>query len=474
MKKRRTRLPLWERAREDLDKDDAEKRIWCTREWISSILDGTGRYPILCYVEETCAEFPRDPNIAQDSKRKSNLVGVQPCAGTFDESNERKTRGFKSRPRAPKRDGPPMGLQVTLKPITSVLSPTLSSNGNFVKPTLEVPPTFSVLLFPTDNRPFLIPFSWALRSSMSIHVGDRVEWISSTGGRSIGSVMNTAEDLHLSRIELFHNLNNTLKHGACCDLYSIKKLEDIIHEAFPDKKDPDNVIPLREAELRHVLQVVSFQYVKTNDLNCTVLAGASRQLSAGPSFRELVDKIWTWIRYSLPYWNGLRVKWDSTDDEENVSAWDVKYSDPIKQSLDITSSPNEALVRVLAPIITLVPDTLNSGGYIYRLHKSLALRIDAAIKIYIDSDASVSPFLEPIDDNIAPCYSWYVPLGMNLRRIQRRLKMHTVRLTKPFRRMCEDINLREDDDLKCCYYRSVESLLQDVEDIYTNCLLYNA
>jgi len=368
-----------------------------------------------------------------------------------------------------------MVLQVTLKPIAKVLPPTLNSNGKYVESTLYVPPSFCVQIIPTDSSPFLVPFSWAFRSAMSLHTGEKVEWTSSSGFRAAGSVVNSVDDLRISKLDLFSKLNDTLMHDANCDLYSVEKLHEIIFDAFVEKKDVANIIPLKEVDLRHAIQVVSFQYVKTNTLDCTILSDVRKSLSfTEASCREVVLKIWKWILHCLPQWKGARVQPEgiNNDETETVSAWDIKLCDQKKGNVE--ASFHDTLVKALAPALTLLPVSSIIGGHTYQLEKELALRVDAAIKAYIDIDPNVVPFIEPIDDKFALSYSCYVPIGMSLRRIQRRLKMQMVRMAKPFRLMCEDIVLQEDDDLKCPYYRSVDSLLCDVEDIYANCLLYNA
>lgn len=468
---------MWERAEEEIYKEvDGEEKPWCTRHWIKSIIDGTGRFPILCYVDHTSAEFPRDSNTADELKRKSNIACTD--IGPSNESHEVKRRGFSSKSRASKKEGPSIVLQVTLRPISKVEPPTVDSNGKLTESKLYVPPNFCISLVPTDNAPFLVPFPWAFRSVMSLNIVQRVEWMSSSGDRVVGSVKNSVDDLHISKLELLRMLNEILIQDADCDLYAVGKLHEIILDAYREKKDAANIVPLRELDLRHAIQIASFQYVKTNIVECSILSDFRKSPSfTEASCHEIVLKIWHWILYSLPQWTGVRVQREGLDAAgtatEMVSAWDVKLLDYKRGLEEIPFNHN--LMKCLAPILSLLPVASIVGGHTYQLDKELAMRLDVAIKNYIESDSNVFPFIDNIDDSVAPSYSYYVPITMSLRRIQRRLKTQIIRISKPFRLLCEDIVLQEEkEDLRGAYYRNMESLLADVEDIHANCLLYNA
>ena len=78
-----------------------------------------------------------------------------------------------------------------------------------------------------------------------------------------------------------------------------------------------------------------------------------------------------------------------------------------------------------------------------------------SIEDMLNTDASAGLFEQPVDEEEAPSYDCAVPRSMTLGRILSRLKKS------------KESNPR-------CYYRGVEALLADIEDIVGNCLLYNS
>ena len=72
---------------------------------------------------------------------------------------------------------------------------------------------------------------------------------------------------------------------------------------------------------------------------------------------------------------------------------------------------------------------------------------------FLKESSLVSYFRSPVLEDAAPLYNSYVPVGMDLSRILNRLQRNVISFLP--------------------YYRSVGSLLSDLDEIYNNCILYN-
>ena len=113
------------------------------------------------------------------------------------------------------------------------------------------------------------------------------------------------------------------------------------------------------------------------------------------------------------------------------------------------------------------------GGLIYTLDSSLRADIETLIHDFTEKTDKATSFKSTITEKIAPEYSRFVPIGMSIRRILRRLKIHHIKSSK-HNSDAEDPT--ENHDLKdgnSCYYRSIGAILSDISDLYQNCLLYN-
>ena len=171
-----TRITLWDRARKEQlkstkaksnEKDSAADappspstaQTWWNDEWLSGVEASLGNYPIVCRVEKSQAEFPPDP--LADHK-------------VVDSDGQIAWRVPDPAARAKVKKKAWLRLAVTLRPLTTVVPPTWTESGPVDRHSLTPPPPFTVVTFPSQSQPFLVPFAWGYISYHSLSPDDDV------------------------------------------------------------------------------------------------------------------------------------------------------------------------------------------------------------------------------------------------------------------------------------------------------------
>ena len=471
------------------------KKIWWTKKWISSILkdegDNTGSYPILCRVERAVAEFPFDSKSAKEL-RKSKAKAKQKRQSKVDDDGEDPMFQGSSGRRIPLRTKLPLGLNVTLKPLSKIIPPeprqigkATNRNLRFIEEVDALPPLFSVLITPWDYlAPFLLPFTWAYRLPLTLSVGDNVKVNSYAGsGRKSATIVSSTNGGEMNFQVLLQLFQDIAKNDFETDLSSAQGMSDFISEWYSNTPSLELANTLPEQSLRFALQNIFYQIHKRKDLlkgsileeeleteessNLSLKSKTKRKCAS--SLGNLVN----WIKMTLPRYRGVKVELTSSNEIIFVSPWELvnesgSRSDRCKNRFD-------ALARALAPSILLSSNSTNNGCLTYTINESLRIQVELGVKHLIETHEKAVIFVPPVTDIVAPGYSSFVPVGMSLRRILRRLKQQEMKFTT------KDQILRSDDPTEqqavenntCCYYRDLGSLLSDVSDIYQNCLLYN-
>ena len=149
----RIRVPLWEKAAAEMEKHaDSDESggaakqpssaasAWWAKEWVDEINGDLGKHPLLCVVQSTFAEFPPDPKVKVVRKDKDGDDTARVFwRGSADSNKTEYVR-----------------LAVTLRAVTP-LRHSMSVPMDSSKP---LPPMFTVVVFPSQQRPFLVPFAW--------------------------------------------------------------------------------------------------------------------------------------------------------------------------------------------------------------------------------------------------------------------------------------------------------------------------
>ena len=177
------RTPLWNRAKREqkrLQKGKQEETTatsnWWTADWINDIDGDAGRYPIVCRVDRTHAEFPKDPY------QKDKVIETDPTTGEThviwkDGTAENAAAAGNQKSKPNRKYQPRMHLAVTLRPLTPVVPPKFKDGTLSEDATLQPPPNLTVSMAPYSNlQPFLIPFSWGYALSHSFGIGASVQF----------------------------------------------------------------------------------------------------------------------------------------------------------------------------------------------------------------------------------------------------------------------------------------------------------
>lgn len=469
------RRPLWERAKEEKEqikeckKKNNEQRSkkeslllntkpWWTTDWINSVDGKGGAYPIICRVERVVAEFPYDAESMTELRR----FNYKQKLAQDGREKQRHTNGDTKR-RPVMRNKPFLGVNVRLKPLSTISPPKRSSkyHGKFFEDSkLSPPPTFSVLTFPCDQEPFLIPFCVAHQLSISIANGDRVKLLETDGVGKHGTICNNRSQNDInSSLALFTEI---LNKDVGADFSAINKLDTFISICYENELFSSSSIP--EMDLRTVIATVLYQCHKRKFQNDVIDSNKREMVLMNET--NSIDNLLNWILMTLPRWKGVKVALEEDNKENFYSVWSLK-------TLSDNNDEGDILAAALAPSVLLASAASKCGGLIYTLDQSLRLDIENAINKFIETNDKAIWFTNTVTDEIAPGYSRFVPVSMSLRSILRRLKLYKVKKSK-HRGNTEDPT--EYDDVKDtyhCYYRSVGAILSDIADIYHNCLLYN-
>lgn len=482
------RKPLWEKAEEELEllKESKEKNPeeqskkvkmlheekWWTPDWIKSVPEEAGAYPIICRVEKTIAEFPYDAESLLEIRRLQYKAKKE---GKVKEQDKLKK---KSSRRLVTRTKPILGVCVTLKPLSPIIPPQRSRKMGifFEECSLSLPPTFSVLTFPCSTEPFIVPFFHAYRLSLSISDNERVKILEkdATQKQATVSSQRNHQDLNSTALEMFTEIVQKDTHA---DHSTLHRLDNFISKCYDvDENSLNKLLP--ETELRAIVTVALYQCHKRKitlsenesmgNNNGTNVQSSQIEDDGVSSFN--IGNFMSWIQLTLPRWKGVKLTLDETESEAECfkSAWEFTTA----EGKDHKDS-SEILAAALTPSVLMTSPSANNGGFIYSLHNDLRSKIEKAISDFMENSDEVTVFARDPDQKTAPEYNRFVPVSMSFRRILRRLKMNHMKNSKHNHDAGDPIENKSIGHSSACYYRSVGAIQADITDIYQNCLIYN-
>eukprot|EP00977_Amphora_coffeiformis_P008882 scaffold2013_cov139-Amphora_coffeaeformis.AAC.2 len=392
-----TRVPLWERLGRKKEGDEAEDTLqsntWCTEEWAQSVTaeNGGGRYPLLCTVQTVCAEFPPDPNI-KIVKKKEGADG-----------EEIKKVFFKGPKNGINKEPAKIRLAVTLRP----LSPVVPGMG------LALPPTFSVVTFPSKKKPFLIPFAWAYSLNHAMSFGT--------------TVFERSDPDSLKRISKV-DIPEGIPNEGRIDSHKAGSLLDFLG----DKQS-------RKEKLAKILAEDPRQFPVCDALVALGTLESIAKKDAPPDSTIKNSDFIDIICDTLPVWEAATVTSKDVYDRKKRT---VQVSSPWELCL---AQKNYQQHEATPDRIAELPSDRD---------ESLRMKIEVVFDEIIKDHESAPIFTDPITEDMVPSYYCAVPVGMWISRIQKRLKGTT--------------------KSKGCLYRSVGAILSDISAIVENCLLYNS
>ena len=416
---------------DDGDDDDGTKSPadWWNDEWLEGVEGKLGNYPLVCVVKDIHAEFPPDPNsdskvIMDDGNGEVQIVWKVPK----DVPAKKRTKSQ-----------PPVCLAVNLKPLTPLLPPAKAITTDADREELSPPPNFSVVTFPSkDNaQPFLIPFAWGYKLTHSFKLEDKVRVL--TRGDMKGSIKDFATvhdsvgncrfDDRLDEIAVYVS---SLKSGA-------KGVTAALSTALsPRSRQKSNVtlsaLPVTDA------YVVIERF--TSFLDSQAFGLESIKTPQHLSDHTLSDL----IRSTLPIWNGVSVLRHGIGKRVFVSPWELSLG-----KVAAKSQENESFKEATADLVA-------ENGLTYNIDEPLRAKIECALEDFIKSEEDAAIFYDQVTDEIAPSYSCAVPQGMFFAKVLQRLVSHKAQWAEQPR----------------CFYRTADSLLNDLTAILDNCLLYNS
>lgn len=435
-----TRMTLWERAKKEKAKlgkaaseevalEGAEKKqapqesvdkalTWWNEEWLSAVEEDLGRYPIICRVEKTHVEFPPDPYAESKIITKDDQSGGVQVTWALPKDTQKK-----------KQSNPPLCLAVMLRPLTPVLPSRSGAAEAASDQQLTLAPNFYVVTFPCKASPFILPFSWAYRSTYSLSTGlpirlaSKPEWRGKVKNfRSLDGEYDSGrlED----KIDSVRVLWKALKTEANC---FAKSLEGAL------SSDTLASIPITDA-----CTVIERMEVLLDSHGAE--ASDSNSLSATNGSISMMDL----IRSTLPLWKEVIVE-NGIGKKLATSAWELM---PIEAKINARSGP----------LSSLSADVETETGLVYIIDEPLRAKFEFTIEGFLKDTPDSSIFRPLVSDEEAPSYSCAVPRGMAFDKILRRLKARK----------------QTGDGISRCYYRSVDSLLGDISAVADNCLLYNS
>lgn len=380
-----TRVTLWEKAElerkefSENGKMDADKKWW-DDEWLDNFQNSYDRYPILCRVRNTYAEFPPDryTKVIKNDKVYWKSPKVKKAGG----------------------DLPPavLRLAVTLQPLTPVLPP--SCDGG-TKIELAIPPIFSVQTFPSQMDPFLVPFSWAYSSFHSLRKGQRV-WLKGFGAEHFQIV--SFESLHSQTSETFRIEDNMSDVHAFFNDHGGDVKSQIKH--LDGVASPGTNVALPSYDINAVLDTMRMAVGFNGPLDDRAI-NSSRFIAL--------------IRKTLPLWDSVIIaKNNNGKAMDTVSPWHLVGLD---KNRDVLADHS--------------PDRLASMSQL--LDNGLRLKIECLIEDFVNDTPSTDIFYRPITEEIAPSYSCAVPVSMCLQKILTRLGVGTHGTARCFYRSIEAI-----------------------------------
>ena len=359
----------------------------------------------------------------------------------------------------PKKEPPsPLRLCVMLRPLTPLLPPIqkdADKGGGNKEEQLGRPPLFSVVIFPSQNPPFLVPFAWAYGLSLALSKGDRVS-LPFDNTLYTGSIIGVKLLGEVGLHRLFPDLFVCEEPGSS-SLSSIRdRLGQLLRSYAALKYHTVRPIPMED--LRAVVWMIYCHCQTTlsregrgNVVPSCLLAPQSRERNRPPphlSSTHLID----YIRSSFPLWDGVRVQWDDGS-ECDVNVWELTK---VNDSNRLAQPSNDRF-----------------NGLVYTMDDPLRAKIEMVLQAFIKKTPEATSLVPPVTDDIAPGYGCVVPMGMSFRRIFKRLKRHPLKSSNSQQESNVRVSVDQAARDQFCYYRSVASVLSDLSDIYYNCVLFN-
>jgi hypothetical protein len=430
-----SRMTLWDRAKKEKTKlenaagaenaengasQDSENKPsnkWWNDEWLSLIDGDLERYPIICRVEKTHAEFPPDPDAENKVVIKDDTSGgVQVSWAVKKKSGQAAAKK--------KQSSPSLRLAVMLRPLTSVMPPR-QGEGSAAE-NLTLAPNFYVITFPSQAAPFLVPFSWAYRLAHSLTEGTSIRLSSKPEWRAKVRSFKSLDGDHGSsrfddKMDSIRELCRALKSGP-------KSFGASLEEAL--SSDGRASIPLTDA-----CTVIERFESALDNIGAATTALSKPAGGETPSMMRLV-------RCTLPLWKEVVVA-SGSGRAVTVSAWELMATDTK------VSVPT-------GPLVSISADIEAETGLVYSIDEPLRAKIECTLEDYLKDTPDAAMFCPLVSDEEAPSYSCAVPRGMAFNKILQRLR--TGKKAGQTR----------------CYYRSVDSLLGDIAAIADNCVLYNS
>lgn len=486
------RRPLWEVALEEKKQQEAnykeskratsdanktkrkarDSRPWWTDQWMASISSDTGGYPILCRVDKVIAEFPYDQESETEQRRFQNEV----YKANLGKKITGKRRGDKGR-KKPLRHKPPMALAVNLKPLAPIAPPTRTRRnvlkGDLDDVNLSLPPLFSVLTHPSDEKdPFVIPFLPAYRASLATKLESSAKLTTCNGSRRSVKILAVDEDKQEPFDSISKLFAEIINRHCNIDFSSIHKLDNIITCCY----GPSGSDLFPEGELRAAIQTILYQIQTMNTFEGERLF-QNNDISSNPKEIDyrgdefLVKDLFDLIRLTIPRWNAIHlISEDDSSEERMACCWQLSFADD-----DGDFSHNDAVSAALSPTILFSSTRISAGSLVYSFDEALRKEIVSVLEYIIETHPKAYLFCPPVTEAVAPEYFRFVPYGMCLRKILKRLQPQKMRYPRQGSKSAED-SLEDQGygESYFCYYRHISSITSDIMDIFANCLLYNA
>mmetsp|Transcript_31486 Transcript_31486/g.47590 ORF Transcript_31486/g.47590 Transcript_31486/m.47590 type:complete len:1542 (-) Transcript_31486:136-4761(-) len=418
------RMPLWERAQKERDVQSSLKSEsivdeykWWNKEWLDGVNGYLGIYPLICGVEKTHSEFPPDPD-SDNTRTIKDSEGNKIILFENPKSCKRNRKKCQSKAH--------LCLAVTLKPMSPLLPPVWNAGAGKLQESvlLSPPPTFQVVIFPSKCASFIVPFSKAYKMAHSLALEDKVVW---------------AKESQLSfLVEAFTNLGG--EYGT----FRLDDKTESIASLLSIFKDRMNTSVATLVSSLTLSNPQKFSHIPLADSAIIIETLAkvidAKNIVPGPKTNvEITDRLITLIRGTLPLWNGVTVVRGKRKPSQ-VSAWELEQI----MKRDHSGIAVNSIVR---------EHVFADNGLIYHIDENLRSKLECSLEDFVKNNDEADDFVEAVTDDIAPCYSCAVPLGMCFKRVLRRLSCRK---------------------LKFCFYRTVASLLDDIDSILDNSVLYNS
>jgi len=440
-------------------------------------------------------------------------------------------------------------LAVTLRPLTSILPPSLERIEDIrsaavpgkegcsqqeqqpqkdqprtqphpqteqkARQPLPPPPIFSVVIFPSQNPPFLVPFSWAYTRSNSFEEGGRatLPFDESSYSGTIRTIDRNRGYDGSSGVDGKEDGSGGHKGSYSGSVVSVDEAFDLFSETFgPEPGVGDrlasllgvssspssgaaSIIPHEDLRaiswflyLRHQRRFRGRNQAKTSPTRPAVssrgrglggaASAASEELSQSRAKLQLkCPSLLEFIRLTLPTWDNVTVAWDDTS-VCKANGWELT-PEPPKRQLARKNGHKDGIKEEQQQ--SQRENLYN--GLTYTLDEPLRAKIEAVLQEYVKKTPEAKAFVSPVTDNMAPGYSCAVPMGMCFRRVFKRLKRHPIKTksrgsvtvgNKTASASSGSSDQHQQQPIETFpYYRSTSSILSDLTEIHTNCMLYN-